>query len=384
MAYAEPIASQPNGNRVRIALHAGRNAALAAVDALPADIVCSGFQSPDFLRAWLHHTPYEPAFMSFMAEGAGPVLLPLELADKQLLCYAGESHANANFPVGRAQDIAALTAAGEKAIVTALRDAKPRGNALLLERQLEDCRGVPNPFVFENSAVSPNVSLALSLEGGFDAVLSRHSAKRKRKRFRQQEREFGQIGGYRFVSDVKADDVPDLLKRLFALKTEQFREQGIHDVFADAYVQDFLTELFVEGTKSSPQSRVLKTLEADGKTVAIVAASIHDGRMIAEFGSYDTAYSHCSPGDMLFFNIIREATENGLEIFDFSVGEAFYKRGWCEIETWHRDTVIPLNSAGRMIAATAALRASAVRAIKSNPQLWNAVKEFRKRVPLLR
>lgn len=384
MAFPDSVASQPSGNRVRIALHTSRNAALAAVDALPGDIICSGFQSPDFLRAWLHHSPYEPSFLTFMAEGAGPVLLPLELADRQLLSYAGEKHANANFPIGRAEDIAALAAAGEKAIVSALRNAKPKGNALLLERQLEDCRGIPNPFVFEQSAVSPNPSLALSLDGGFDAVLSRHSAKRKRKRFRQQEREFEAIGGYRYVSDIPAGDVPDLLKQFFALKAEHFREQGIHDVFADAYVQDFFIELFVEGTRSNPQSRVLKTLEAEGKTIAIVAASVHDGRMIAEFASYDTAYAHGSPGDLLFFLMIKEATENGLELFDFSVGDAFYKRGWCEIETWQRDTVIPLNAMGRMIATTAAVRGSVVRSIKANPQLWNAVKQVRKRVPILR
>lgn len=384
LAFRETAAPQQNGSRVRIAFHANRNAALAAVDALPGDVVCSGFQSPDFLRAWLHHSPYEPCFLTFMAEGAGPVLLPLELAERQLLAYAGERHANANFPVGRADDIAALTAVGEKAIVSALRNAKPKGNALLLERQMEELGGVRNPFVFEHSTVSPNPSLALSLDGGFDAVLSRHSGKRKRKRYRQQERDFEAIGGYRYVPDVADADVPGVLKQFFAMKAEHFREQGIHDVFADAHVQDFFIELFVQGTKSRPQSRVLKTLEAEGKTIAIVAVSIHDGRMLAEFASYDTAYAHCSPGDMLFFQIIREATENGLEIFDFSVGDAPYKRGWCEIETWQRDTVIPLTARGRMIATATAMRGNVVRSVKANPQLWNAVKQIRKRVPLLR
>lgn len=384
MAFPDSVASQPSGSRVRIALHTSRNAALAAVDALPNDIICSGFQSPDFLRAWLHHSPYEPSFLTFMAEGAGPVLLPLELADRQLLSYAGEKHANANFPVGRAEDIAALAAAGEKAIVSALRNARPKGNALLLERQLADCCGIPNPFVFQTSAVSPNPSLALSLDGGFDAVLSRHSGKRKRKRYRQQEREFEKIGGFRYVPDVTADDVPEVLRQFFIMKTAYFEATGIHDVFADAYVQDFFNELFVEGTKCQPQTRVLKALEAEGKIIAIVGCSIHDGRMIAEFGSYDAAYSHYSPGDLLFFLIIKEATENGLDVFDFSVGDAFYKRGWCEIETWQRDTVIPLNAMGRMIATTAAVRGSVVRSIKANPQLWNAVKQVRKRVPILR
>src|SRR5690554_6237052 len=116
MTHSELVASQPAGSRVRIALHKNRNAALAAIDALPDDIVCTGFQRPDFLRAWLHHSPLEPSFLTLVTDGAGPVLLPLELGHGNLLAYAGEGHANANFPIGRAEDIAALASVGEAAI----------------------------------------------------------------------------------------------------------------------------------------------------------------------------------------------------------------------------------------------------------------------------
>ncbi|MFZ2100448.1 MAG: GNAT family N-acetyltransferase [Oricola sp.] len=377
-------ASTSNEPRIRIALHASRNAALAAIDALPADILCSGYQHPDFLRAWLRHSPYDPVFVTLLPEGGGPVLLPLERANGRALTYAGERHANANFPVGRPEDIAALVRAGETAVVSALRAARPGAHAILLERQLASYGGVANPFVFVDSGVSPNPALSLSLEGGFEEVLERHSGKRRRKRFRGQERQVEEVGGYRYVAAVEADAVPETLDRFFDWKSKHFEAAGIHDVFADEHVRRFYRDLFSEGVAREPHTRALKAIEVGGEPIAIIGCSTHDGRVTVEFGSYDSARSELSPGDMLFFLAIREAAEGGLDIFDFGIGDEPYKRGWCEIETSQRDTVIPLDTVGRLIGATKAARNGVVRSIKSNPVVWKAVKQLRKRVPLLR
>lgn len=382
--YPVSAESSQGAARLRIALHANRNAALAAIDALPADILCSGYQNPDFLRAWVRHSPHEPVFVTFVPERAGPVLMPLERVDGHLLAYAGERHANANFPVGRPEDIAALAATGEKAIVQALRAARPGGHAILLERQLAEYRGIANPFVFEHSVVSPNPALSLSLEGGFDDVLSRHSGKRRRKRFRSQERQFADKGGYRYFAAVDADAVPATLERFFDWKAKHFEAAGIHDVFADDHIRRFYFDLFAEGAHREPRGRELKMLEAGGQPVAIIGCTVHDGRLTVEFGSYDAAQAERSPGDMLFFLAIREATEDGLEFFDFGIGDEPYKRGWCEIETLQRDTIIPLDTVGRLVGAAKAARSSAVRSIKTNPVIWKSVKQLRKRVPILR
>lgn len=383
-ALSVPASRSRDAEVVRVTVHATRDTARAAVDALPRDIICSGYQTPAFLRAWLDHSPHRPAFITLTAEGAGPVLLPLERIGANALAYVGERHANGNFPVGRARDIEALAAAGEDAIVAALCAARPDAHAIVLERQLPECRGIANPFIFEGSTVSPNVALSLSLEGGFEAVLSRHSAKRKRKRFRGQERDLEQIGGYTYVPMVDADHVEETMKRCLALKAVHFEAAGINDVFAEDHVQAFFTEIFREGARAEPHSHVLKTIEADGKQIAISACTCHDGRLTVEFSTYDPAYRDYSPGDMLFFLSIREAAENGGEVYDFGVGDELFKRNWCEIETWQRDTIIPLSARGRALAATRSIRNALVRSLKQNKKLWQTAKKIRRAVPIMR
>jgi CelD/BcsL family acetyltransferase involved in cellulose biosynthesis len=366
---------------LRCEVHRGREAALALVDRMPSDAIHTGYQHPAFLRAWITNAPHEPVFLVFRVDGAGPVLLPLENAGGCILAYAGERHANGNFPIGRADDIAALAKAGQGAIVAAMRAAGLDANAILLERQLQALDGVANPFVFAQSAPSPNPALALSLEGGFDEVLKRHSAKRRRKRFRGQERRLGEMGGYRFVDHVDAKDVSTTLDLFFDMKARRFAEAGIRDVFAEEYVKHFFHDLFVEGSKRVPRSHELKILEANGTPIAIIGCTIHAGRLTVEFGTFEESYGDLGPGDMLFFLAIRDTAEKGLEIFDFGIGDEFYKRGWCELETIHMDTIIPLSAGGSLFAVRKRARASIVRSIKGSKVLWPLVKRLRKTLP---
>ncbi|WP_421851741.1 GNAT family N-acetyltransferase [Oricola sp.] len=355
----------------------GREHAMRALAMLQADAVYSGYQHPVFLRSWFLHAPGEPVFVVLRAEGMGPVILPLERIPGSILAYPGGRHANGNFPIGAPRDVAAIAAMGEPAIAGSLRAAGLGASAISLERQLPSLAGVRNPFAFAGSATSPNPALALSLEGGFDEVLKRHSAKRRRKRFRNQERRLAEHGGYRFVGHVGQDDVPAVLDRFFELKARRFEEAGIHDVFAGEQMQGFFCSLFQDGCENEPRSHELKLLEVGGEAIAIIGCTIVDGRITVEFGTFDAQYGEIGPGDMLFFLAIREAAERGLEVFDFGIGDEPYKRGWCEIETLQSDTVIPLGPAGHVFAARKRARSALVRAVKTNKLIWPMVKRLR-------
>jgi CelD/BcsL family acetyltransferase involved in cellulose biosynthesis len=365
-------------------IHSGAEMAQAVVDAFAEDSICSGYQNRNFLKSWIANSPLEPVFLSFRTTGSGPVVLPLERAARNRLGYPGGRHANGNFPVGRPADIEALAQAGEAEIRGAIRGAQPGADAIFLERQLQRYAGVANPFVFESSTLSPNPALSLSLGGGFDAVLSRHSAKRRKKRFRGQERRLAGMGGYRYVPSVSPEDVAATLGAFFHMKSRRFENAGISDVFAEDHVKRFFTQLFQSGVEDDPHTHELKVLEVNGKPAAIIGCTIHDGRLTVEFGTFDETMSDIGPGDMLFFLSIREAAEKDLDFYDFGIGDEFYKRGWCEIETLHMDTVIPLTNRGRIESAVMIARNTIIRSIKRNDTVWRTIKRLRKRVPALR
>jgi CelD/BcsL family acetyltransferase involved in cellulose biosynthesis len=70
----------------------------------------------------------------------------------------------------------------------------PISTSIALERLLPDLEGTANPLASFPHFPSPNLSLAVDLAGSFDALLSRASGKRKRKKHRSQMRKFDAAG----------------------------------------------------------------------------------------------------------------------------------------------------------------------------------------------
>ena len=346
--------------------------------ALPGDTVHTGSQHPAFLASWLTLAGCKPLFLELRAPGSGPVLLPLELCDNGIAAYCGEKHANGNFPVGRARDITALAALGSQACISALRHSRVPASAIILERQHQTWKGIDNPFVSNASLTSPNPALSLELTGGFDAVLATRSGKRKRKKWRNQNSKMEAIGPVTYLHPAPAEQVPALLDRFFELKAIRFREQGIGDVFAVAGVRNFVHALFKTGMAQHPHSHEVHALMIGDVPAAIIGCTIHEGHLTVEFGTFDEQFYNAGPGETLFFSAIRDACERGISVFDFGVGDEWYKRGWCDIETRHFDTAIGLTPKGRLQSLLHTARTRAETRIKSDPQLWAFVKKVRR------
>ncbi|TIM24992.1 MAG: GNAT family N-acetyltransferase, partial [Mesorhizobium sp.] len=75
-------------------------------------------------------------------------------------------------------------AAATRSMLAAIARARPDIDLVALERLLPDLDGIANPLLSLPHFPSPNLSLAVDLAGGFDALLSRASGKRRRKRHR--------------------------------------------------------------------------------------------------------------------------------------------------------------------------------------------------------
>lgn len=357
-----------------------RHHALTYVEGLSDDLLCTGYQSKAYLRAWLCQENSNPYFLIFAKPGHGNVLLPLELQQNGIATYCGGTHANGNFPVGEIEDIQALIGLSHTDFAHYIKELPGSPNAIFLERQHEAFEGIQNPFAFGMSSESPNVALSLSLEGGFAKVLEQHHGKRKRKRQRSHVRKLEPMGKVEIHQQVPCEEVRDVLDSFFEMKAERFKEQGICDVFEDHNVRKMFVQLFMESCDSEHPKHVLKAIKLDGKVISVCGCTIHRGRITVEFGTFDGQYAAAGPGDLLFYYAIEEACEKGLQIFDFGVGDEFYKRSWCEIETWHRDTIIGISAQGKYRAAYKNARSALVRSMKTNKFLWTNVKKIRKHV----
>ena len=137
--------------------------------------------------------------------------------------------------------------------------------------------------------------------------------------------------------------------------------------------------LFSGSLDASKPPFSLEALEVAGVLRAVAGMSVSGDRLICEFGAIaDDDLTAASPGEFLFFEMIRKACEDGFGLFDFSVGDEAYKRLWCDIEVRQFDALVPLTVKGRIAAALWRGKGRAKHLVKNNPTLWRVAKGLRR------
>jgi CelD/BcsL family acetyltransferase involved in cellulose biosynthesis len=343
----------------------------------------SGFScAPHWVRHWAAEVNPNIVVITASRNGQIVAALALEIIQKsglKIAQFVGGSHANANFPAITSQlaeneavvllDQIKLGLAGEPWFV----------DAIMLERQLETLGGIANPLLSGGSSISPNVSLHLSVDQSFDAVLELRSAKRKRKRNRSQQRKFEAAGGYQIVNPASKDASANLLDQYFAMKAQQLSGKGVANVFGDAKEQAFFKALFSDEGTHHDHNFYLSSLDVGGKTRAIYGSSLHSSRQMVHFTAFSNdELTAASPGDFLNFALVEAACKASTRTYDLGVGDEGYKRSWCDVETWHHDVVIGLSLRGKIAKFQFDAARSAKRWVKNNEKIWEFAKRIRK------
>lgn len=384
-AKAEIVARRSEGRAAgRIAVEIGAGAeALSLHAALAARGLCSPAQSPIWISRWIEALSPDHLVATRTEDGQPVFALALEIVRRgpfRIARFMGGHHANGNFPAMTASFAASATAADMAAVTQAIRRARPDVDLLSLERLAAEIGGAANPLLALPHLPSPNVSLAVDLVGGFDALLGRASGKRKRKKHRSQTRKFEVVGSFRRVEARTEAETNTLLDAFFVMKEARFQKMGIANVFAEAQVQRFFRSIFAEALKEPKPSFMLHALEVGGKIRAVTGSSRCGDRLICEFGAIgEDDLAHASPGEFLFFDNIQEACKDGFAVYDFSVGDEPYKRLWCDIEIVQFDALLPLNAKGRLLAASMRQLTRLKTFIKNNRVVWKLAKAFRKK-----
>ncbi|EKF20240.1 GNAT family N-acetyltransferase [Nitratireductor pacificus] len=345
-------------------------------------------QSPDWIDAWAEHAS-NACIIVRLSDGERHLLsLALEIAAHgplRIARFIGDRHANGNFPATERSLGGPLPPQLMTALLEGLRRQRPDIDLLALERQVHAIDGAQNPLLAWPGTPSPNVALAVDLAGGFEAVLGRASGKRKRKQHRAQARKLEAAGGHRRLRATSRAETDAMLDAFFAMKRHRFAKMGIRDVFAAESVQQAFRTLFGDAVRAEEPAFVMHGLEVGGRLRAVTGSSRTATRMICEFSSItEDELSDISPGAFLFFENIEEACGDGLQVYDFSVGDEYYKRLWCDLETVQFDTFVPLTARGRLLALSRSGLAHAKRRINGNPRLWSAAKWLRRKLAFLR
>ncbi|MEQ1942546.1 GNAT family N-acetyltransferase [Mesorhizobium sp. VNQ89] len=338
-------------------------------------------QHPLWVEEWIANVSPKGLIAVIEQDGKPACALALEIVKSgpfHLARFLGGSHANGNFPASTRAFLGSQTF-DMAALLSGIRARNPKVDALVLERQLPELDGFANPLLGQPHSTSPNVALAVSLEGGFEALLDRSSGKRKRKKNRAQLRKYEAAGGFRYFDARSPEDVDRMLEAFFEMKAERFRKMGIANVFGEIEIQNFFRSLFRDALLEARPPFVLQALEVGGKLRAVTGSSLSGNRITCDFAAIaEDDLLNTSPGEFLFFENLRTACAAGFEIYDFGVGDEPYKRQWCDIETNHFDIVLPLSFKGRLLVTTLGLKTGVKTYVKNSPTLWNLVKRLRR------
>lgn len=341
-------------------------------------------QHPGWVSNWMEHSGADTIVAALLDEDSKPVFsLPLEIVTAnsvKIARFQAGPHANGNFPA-IANVVPEIGTEVLDALVDAIGRTRSDVDLIVLERLAHEHGDRPNPFLDYPHMASPNPSLAVTLEGGFDEVLARSNGKRKRKKHRSQIRKLDALGGWRRFKAETPQEAAELVDAFFDMKQARFRQLGIQNTFADEGVREFFRNLFAEAAGQPEPAFVMHGIEVADKLRAVTGSSISGKRIVCEFSSFvvDDA-AHASPGDFLFFENIREACHEGMEVYDFSVGDEPYKRLWCDRVETQFDCFLPLNAKGRLAAMAYRTAAEAKRVLKSNDAIWQTAKKIRRTV----
>ena len=373
----------PMEGAAAITVQAADEAALADYEAFCRDAVHGPAQHPVWVRSWIAATKADAIIVTVHDRGRPVLKLALEVAAKgpfRIARFVGGSHANGNFAALARDAAMPVPPIGEKALAGALRKARPDIDLVFLSRQNPRFLAVENPLSALATMTSPNVSLAVRLSGGFEALLDRSNRKRKVKHYKKQISKFRQAGGFRLIEAGTPQEVERLLETFFVLKSERLRKMGIANVFVSPEMQAFFRSLFLGALETEDTPFVLHGLEVGGRVIAVNGLSVTDHSFVYEFSGIDDGNPTTSPGYFLNYSSIEWACRLDKKLYDFSVGDERFKRSWSDVETWQFETLVPLNLKGRSLALYERGRAGAVRRIKANPRLWAAVKKLRARL----
>ncbi|MDX3928679.1 MAG: GNAT family N-acetyltransferase [Shinella sp.] len=377
---------QPATIPLSIRLHDRMEPLEASWRALESTNGLSLHQGYDWCRAWVKTRDCKLLIVEGTAAGRTHLILPLEIVRQgpvRVARFLGTPFSNINTGLFT-EDFRFLAAPPRlrQALDQARGQFARYFDLFMLERIPLEWRGIANSFSDLPSVLNQNSSFQLTLFEDFERTLSQVNAKRRRKKFRQSERRLEALGGYEHVVAETVCGQKRMLNLFFRQKAARFEAMGLPNVFRDDETQAFFHELLeTSPTRESWPLRLhavrLKG-EHEGRIAAIAGLSRKGDHVICQFGSIDeTLAADTSPGEFLFYLIIRQLCGEGVALFDFGIGDQPYKRSWCNIETPQHDLLWPTTLAGSMIAAVHRAKAATKRTIKQNRQIYGFVQKLR-------
>ncbi|CAN7444339.1 GNAT family N-acetyltransferase [Pararhizobium sp. LjRoot235] len=373
---------------LRLTVHVNMQPLEADWRLLEASSAASLHQSFDWCAAWAATHANQLLLVRGSIGRKTVFILPLELVRGRFFRTArfiGSPHSNINTGLFAAEFDPLNREHLARTLIADLATKLSRvADIVTLEKMPFEWRGAGHPLASLPAVRNQNSSFQLPLLVNFEATLAQLNAKRRRKKFRVSEKRLEALGGYEHIVATTPDERQQTLDLFFGQKAARFKALGLPDVFQDCETQAFFHTLAAIGPTGDRQPLELHAIRLrgnqQGRVVAIAGLSRKGDHVICQFGSIDEDIAaDASPGELLFYLMIRKCNAEGVSLFDFGIGDQTYKRSWCTVETPQQDIVLPLTIRGRLAASAHRFAVRLKAEIKKNKQAYAFVQRLRQR-----
>jgi CelD/BcsL family acetyltransferase involved in cellulose biosynthesis len=349
---------------------------------LERDCIGSPYQRLDWVRAFVA-AGVEPAtevrvLTARDAAGRPVMVLPLAICRRFGLRVAGVvggKHANYSLPLVAAGQADRLTEADLRA---ALRETGRRLglDAFVFDNvpRVWDGRVVP---LAEGGIASPSNAYAAELRPDGEETLKRLMSPDGRRKLRNKENNLRRRGDLAFVRARDPETVETILQAFLRQKGERFRAQGIRDPF-EGPGADFIRRGALHRLDEDAAAIEISGLTLDGQVIAAFGGAVDHSRISGMFISFDPAFARQSLGDQLCAQVILDSAARGRTRFDLGVGEAEYKRRFCNEVEELAGVLLPVSLRGRAYAAGLAGVRNVKRRAKRSGRAMAAIRAARR------
>lgn len=196
--------------------------------------------------------------------------------------------------------------------------------------------------------------------GDWERFAAAQSVKRRRNRLRQRRR-LEECGDVRFEVIGEGDRARELMRRALEIKRRWVRAKRVYSAaFACPWFDAFAIDL--AGSTVDPGGCRIGCLTLSGHPVAITVGFLRDGYLLLHIVAHEPALEFCSPGSLVFEDMLRWAFNEGCTTFDLAWPGSAHKAEFAPDETPVHDYSVALTRRGRMHAGIIARARSSAKA----------------------
>lgn len=338
----------------------------------------TAFQSFDLTSTWYRHIGVRegvtPAIVIGRRHGLILFILPLALQPGLLrrVTWLGALLNSCNAPL-LAPDFSKIISPKQfpllwRQIIQFLR-REIRYDLIDLDKNSETAGAQINPFLALPVMPHPNDTYVARLTGTWDEFYVAKRSSSWRRTDSKKRRRLAKFGEVQFAIVDEQGDIEQTLDALIEQKKSLYAALGVDNLFERPGYRQFYLDL-----ASGPKCHGLVHVSSVKVGSTIVAASFG----LTFHGNYDyvlagyTAgeFEACSPGTIHLQELMRYFLERDFKTFDFNIGDAPYKREWCDLELKLYDYLAPATMRGWLVAFVIRGARILKRFIKRNQSLW--------------